>query len=108
MNDKTIGRRVALKRALTVLGAAAVAPTLLSACGGGEESLSCTDTSGLTPAQTSVRETQHYVDAAPNAAEKCSGCTFFTAGQAGACGGCTVVQGPIHPDGTCDLWVAQT
>jgi len=109
---RTIGRRGVMKRALTVLGAAAVAPTLLSACGGEEESsggggLSCDDTSGLEPAAVSMRQSQNYVDASPNADQNCANCNFYTAGQAGQCGSCSVVQGPIHPDGYCDLWAAQ-
>lgn len=113
---KTIGRRGAMKRALTVLGAAAVAPTLLSACGGEESGggggggggeLTCTDTTGLPPAAVQMRQSQHYVDSSPNPEQNCANCNFFSAGQAGQCGTCTVVQGPIHPDGYCDLWAAQ-
>lgn len=108
MSEKTIGRRGALKRALTVLGAAAVAPALFSACGGEESgALSCSDTSGLTPAQVTLRETQHYLDTSADPAKKCTDCNFFTAGQAAQCGTCTVIQGPIHPDGTCNLWAAR-
>lgn len=106
-SDTTIGRRGVLKRALTVIGAVSVAPVVLSACGGEEsEALTCTDTSGLTPAQIATRESQHYVDASPNPDQRCSNCNFFTAGQAGQCGTCTVIQGPIHPDGYCNLWAA--
>ncbi len=106
---KRIGRRGALKRALTVLGAVSVAPTLLVACGGEEESsggLSCNDTSGLEAAAVASRESQAYTDSSPNADQNCANCNFYTAGAAGACGTCAVVQGPIHPDGYCNLWAA--
>ena len=109
MSEETkIGRRGAMKRALTVLGAAAVAPTLLAAagCGSEEEGLTCTDTSGLTPPQIATRESQAYVDATANPNEKCSNCNFYTAGQPNACGSCSVIGGPIHPDGYCNLWAA--
>ena len=104
-----IGRRGVMKRALTVLGAAAIAPAVLTACGGEESeggALSCTDTSGLSEAQTATRSSQEYVDSSPNADQNCANCNFFTAGQAGQCGSCTVIQGPIHPDGYCNLWAA--
>lgn len=108
MSEKIIGRRGVMKRALTVLGAAAVAPALLSACGGEEESgLTCTDTSGLEPAAVTTRESQHYADTSTNAEQNCANCNFFTAGQANQCGSCTVIQGPIHADGYCNLWAAQ-
>ena len=104
-----IGRREAARRALTVLGAAAIAPSALMACGGeeGEGGLTCTDTSGLTPAQVSVRTTQAYVDSTPNEGQDCAGCRFYqAANSADACGTCQVVQGPIHPNGYCNLFAA--
>ena len=106
MSDSKIGRRAAARRALTVLGAAALAPSVLIGCGEeGGGGLSCNDTSGLEPAQVTTRESQHYADTAP-AADKCSNCRFFTAGQAGQCGSCSVIQGPINPNGNCDLFAA--
>lgn len=108
MKNDTIGRRGALKRALTVLGAAAVAPQLLSACGGEESGgLTCTDTTGLPAAAVTTRESQAYSDSSADPNKKCSACNFFTAGAAGQCGSCSVIQGPIHPDGTCNLWGAR-
>jgi len=108
--QKRIGRRGALKRALTVLGAVSVAPTLLAACGGEEEGggggLTCTDTAGLDPAALTTREGQAYTDSSSNADQNCGNCNFFTAGAANACGTCAVVQGPIHPEGYCNLWAA--
>lgn len=110
MNDSNMGRRDAARRALTVLGAAAVAPAALVACGGEEEGgggLTCTDTSGLAAAAVATRETQAYTDSSTHADQSCANCRFFTAGQAGQCGTCQVIQGPIHPDGHCNLWAAQ-
>ncbi|MCB9592463.1 MAG: high-potential iron-sulfur protein [Sandaracinaceae bacterium] len=110
MSDSKIGRRDAARRALTVLGAVMVAPSALVGCGGeeGGGALTCTDTTGLAAAAVATRESQNYTDSSPNAEQKCSGCRFFTAGQAGHCGTCQVVQGPIHPDGNCSLWAAQS
>ena len=109
MSDAKIGRRAAAKRALTVLGAAVIAPSVLVGCGGEEEggALTCTDTTGLEPGQIATRESQSYTDSSPNADQNCANCNFFQAGQAGACGTCQVIQGPIHPDGYCGLWAAR-
>ena len=111
--EKRIGRRGAMKRALTVLGAVTVAPTLLAACGsddddggGGGGGLSCTDTSGMEPAAVTAREAQAYTDSSSNAEQNCANCNFYTAGAANACGSCAVVQGPINPEGYCNLWAA--
>ena len=108
MSGTKIGRRGAIKRALTVLGASAVAPALLAACGGEEEAagLSCSDTTGLEAAAVTTREGQAYTDSSSNAEQNCANCSFYTAGAAGACGTCTVIQGTIHPDGYCNLWAA--
>lgn len=109
MSDAKMGRRDAARRALMVLGAAAIAPSALAACGGEEaaEELTCTDTAGLSPAEIQTRQSQNYVDHSPNENE-CSGCRFYQAPQQeGTCGGCQVIAGPIHPDGYCDLYAAQ-
>ena len=113
MNESKMGRRDATRRALTVLGAVFVAPSALAACGGEEEGgggggeLSCNDTSGLEQAQITAREAQNYVDRSTNAEQNCGNCRFYTAAGEGECGGCQVVQGPIHPEGYCNLWAAQ-
>lgn len=109
MSDGKIGRREAAKRMLMIFGAATVAPSVLAACGGGEESrgLTCTDTSGLQPAEITTRQTQEYTDSSPHPDKKCGNCRFYTAGAPNACGSCQVIRGPIHPDGYCKLWAAQ-
>lgn len=110
---------------LTVFGTAGiVTPIVISACGGGDggagqggtdeatavndANFSCTDTSGLTEQEIQMRENAEYVDATPNPDQYCANCELFEppAGDA-ECGGCQVIQGPIHPDGYCTLWVAQ-
>ena len=108
MEENRIGRRDALKRALTVLGAAAIAPTLLAGCGEeGGGALSCAGTDGLSAPEIATRNSQAYVEASANAEQTCANCNFFTAGQAGQCGTCTVIRGTINPAGYCNLWVAQ-
>lgn len=108
MTDQKIGRRDAAKRMLMVLGAAAVAPAALAACGGEEAGgLTCADTTGLTPAEITTRQSQQYTDDSPHADKQCGNCNFFTAGQANQCGSCTVIKGQIHPEGYCNLWAAK-
>jgi hypothetical protein len=109
MSKETMGRRDAAKRMLMVLGAAAVGPSVLAACGGeeGGDVLNCTDISGLSPAEITTRQSQAYSDISPHADKHCNNCNFFTAGQANACGSCTVIKGPIHPEGYCNLWAAK-
>ncbi len=108
MKKNEIGRRGVMKRALTVLGVATAAPHLLAACGSEESGgLTCTDTTGLAPAAVTTRTSQAYSDSSADPNKKCTDCNFFTAGQAGQCGTCSVIQGPIHPDGTCNLWAAR-
>ncbi|MFK7984488.1 MAG: high-potential iron-sulfur protein [Sandaracinaceae bacterium] len=105
--SKEIGRREAARRFLTVLGAAAVAPAALAACGGeeGGGELSCTDTTGLQPAAVTMRQQQNYVDASENAEQNCANCNFYTAPSGDGCGACSVLMNsPVHPDGHCGLW----
>lgn len=100
MHDK-LGRREILKRGLIVLAAAPV----LGACGGGG-GLDCSSTAGLDPAALANRTTQQYVEQSLRASSHCSVCRFFTAGAANACGSCTLIAGPINPNGYCNLFSA--
>jgi len=82
---------------------------VLAACGKKEEKkeLSCTDTSGLSPADVEMRNvTLAYVEKTPDPAKRCDNCQQFKAAPApGACGGCTILKGPINPAGYCKSWV---
>jgi hypothetical protein len=100
-----IARREALRHLALVCASAAVARFEI-AC---SKKTSCTDVTGLTPDEVTMRtQTAAYVDAAPDPAKKCIGCAQWAgAPSAGACGGCKVVKGPINPDGWCKLWVAK-
>lgn len=121
-NDKQNESRRNFLHKLAALGTVGVVtPTLLSACGGGDDGtevgaegevaeadFSCMDTSGLTEEQIQQRENTNYVDETPNEDMRCDNCQLYTEPEEGAqCGGCQVVPGPIHPAGYCDLWVAQ-
>lgn len=102
-----IGRRYCLRT--TFIAGAAGATGLLAACGGkkktaSKSTLSCKDTSGLTPAEKQMREQLAYVDKSPQAAKNCANCSFFQSKGDNACGGCTLIKGPIHPQGYCNSW----
>lgn len=63
---------------------------------------SCVD-----PSSESLRESMHYADPAPNPAEACSACGFFTAEGKSACGNCVIMSGPVSAHGHCDSWSAK-
>lgn len=67
----------------------------------------CNDLSGLTKDEIATRSTFKYVEVSDDPAKVCTNCNFWEAPEGGAkCGGCTLVKGPIHPDGGCMSWVA--
>ena len=69
----------------------------------------CADLTGLTEDQKSFREDTGYVAETPIPAERCDNCQYWRAPRGEApCGGCTVIAGPIHPAGYCDLWEEQS
>ena len=123
-DENAISRRNFLQR-MSLLGAVSIgAGSVLSACGGGSENadagdtdggetdaasaeFSCTDTSGLTEQELATRQNLNYVDESPYPEKLCSNCQFFQPAGENECGGCTLIKGPIHPDGYCDSWVAK-
>lgn len=120
-----LNRREFFKRAAVLGALAAGGVTMLSACdkggeagggkaaapeakgGGGGGELSCTDTTGLEPAQISVRESLNYVDKTEKADQDCANCVLYKPAAEGECGGCATVPGPIHPKGWCSAWAAK-
>ena len=121
-DSKPLNRREFLERA-ALLGALTVgAGTLLAACEqpaptNGEEpapaaengDFSCDspeDVAGLSEAEMQTREANNYVDQTPNPEQRCDNCALWEDPAAGEdCGGCSVVAGPIHPAGWCQIWV---
>ncbi len=72
-----------------------------------DQVFSCSDISELTGAEASLRNTFEYTDQSPKEAQNCANCTLYIATESG-CGGCATIKGPIHPQGYCTLWAAQT
>ena len=87
---------------MAVVGAV---PALLHGCT--KEEFSCNDISGLRRKDLELRTSLKYVDASPHGETKnCTNCEFFVKGDKNQCGKCTLVQGPIHPQGYCGAWAA--
>lgn len=53
-----------------------------------------------------MRASLKYVELSPHGAERdCRNCEFWIPEEAGAaCGGCTLIPGPISPTAYCDVW----
>ena len=97
-------RREANRHLLTLVAGIA-APAALFGCA---KSPSCSDVSGLSPDDLRVRtETAKYVEQSPEAGKNCAGCSLYKPAAEGQCGACTVVKGPINPNGYCTLFVAK-
>ena len=109
--DKKLSRRDFMRRAMALGAAAVVAPSLWSACspggggGGGGGELSCANPPGLQPAQADMRRSLNYVDRTANASQRCDNCQLYIQPTSeGACGGCQLPLGPVHPAGWCSSW----
>jgi hypothetical protein len=106
MNDsKKLSRRELLQGLALGVAAAATLP-VLSGC---KKELACTDTTGLSDVDLTLRNAQAYVDKAPDPAKSCSGCALFNApGAPNTCGSCKLIKGPVNPAGWCKAWVQKT
>ncbi len=106
MSDK-LSRRDVLQRS-AALGA--IAALSAAACGKKTPTLSCADTTGLSPADVQIRTTTlAYTEHSTEPGKMCSGCQQFVAPPApGTCGTCKILKGPINPAGYCKSFVAKT
>jgi hypothetical protein len=92
----SITRRQMLRGAAVVVGALSTAAKAIAA--------PCASPSA---SDSGMRQSLHYVEASPNPAQKCSGCSFFSDPK-GACGQCAIFSGPANIDGHCDSWAARS
>ncbi len=90
-------RRVFLAR-IAAGGAAIGVLQTLGCGGGGGDSFSCNE--NVDQAAQGTRSALQYRDASTDPNKKCIDCVLYT-GNATACGTCSAVPGPIHPNGTC-------
>ena len=101
--------RFTRRRVLRALALAPVAAAALSACSKKDAPDSCQDVSGLSDADKSTRTTLQYTDRAPAQDKQCRLCSFYQpAPEPTKCGSCTLVKGPIHPNGYCTAFAAKT
>jgi hypothetical protein len=92
----SIDRRQLLRGAAAIVGALAPASSAIAApCAAPDAS------------DASLRSSLHYTESSPNAAQTCSGCSFFSDPQ-GACGKCMIFSGPASMSGHCDSWSARS
>ena len=84
------------RRTLFLLGGASL---LEVACGKPEVPEKCPG--DVSPASETLRTNLKYVEKSSDAAKYCLDCTQYRPGPEGQCGGCSLIEGPIHPHGTC-------
>ena len=103
MTSPPISRRDALLRTFAFSAAALIPASALVAC---KKELVCTDTTGLSPDELAARQTTFkYAEPSMDTSKVCDGCQQYKAPQmTGACGGCVIMKGPIHPKAGCTVW----
>lgn len=116
MDSKSLNRKDFLKQ-FGLMGVAVVgATTLITACGGGETPAPaevpaaaavdpCTDTTGLTETDLTLRRNLNYIEETTIAEQRCDNCQLYKAPENG-CGGCLLFAGPVTAAGWCSSWVA--
>jgi hypothetical protein len=95
-----LARRDIMRRGVQILSAMSLLPL---AARRANAAASCSD-----PSSESLRTSLHYADAAPNAAQSCSACSFFTAEPKQPCGNCAIMSDRVNPKGHCDSWSAKS
>ena len=84
-----------------------VAGGFLAACKGMSSGGECADVSALSESDKQLRfQTLEYADRSSDPARTCAGCIQFE--EAGNCGKCQIIRGPISPGGRCKRWVTKT
>lgn len=67
----------------------------------------CNKSSGLSTSDVKARDDTQYVEPSPTPSTACDICQYWIDGNANSCGGCRLLRGPIHPKGTCRLFVGK-
>lgn len=92
------------RRSLLVLIPGALGASLAAGCKEKEPD-SCVDASTLAPTEAKVRTTLNYQDRSPDPEKVCSQCVqYLEPPEAGSCGSCKIMKGPVHPRGTCNVF----
>lgn len=90
----------ATRRAL--LGAALAAPAAAWGTVAAAQA-ACVDLAALPSGQRSMRKGLNFKMVSEDASRRCGGCAFYAATE-GACGKCTIFNGPVPAQGHCDSW----
>jgi len=91
------------RRALLGHTACVVSLMVLPACSK-KEPVTCGGTNPSAEDQK-IRTQLQYTDQAAEPARVCKNCVqYVEASEAGACGTCKLIKGPIHPRGTCAVF----
>jgi hypothetical protein len=92
-----------LSRRTMTLASAASASLLVLGCK--EDDFSCAESPDLSEADKTVRSSLGYQDRASDPAQACKLCRQFASGD--GCGSCKVMAGPVHPMGTCKIFMGE-
>jgi hypothetical protein len=95
MKSRHISRRHLLLSTAVVLGASSMATKAMAD--------TCATPDGP---DASLRQSLHYVESGPDAAEQCKACSFFSEPD-GSCGKCAIFNGAANAGGHCDSWSAR-
>lgn len=90
-----------LRRELLGHTATAAYALFLVACG--KKTVTCAP-AALSPENAKLRKTLKYLDSSPDPAKTCRQCQQYL--PADGCGTCKLLPGPIHPTGTCAVFVS--
>jgi hypothetical protein len=107
MSDASLSSRRAFLR--QSLGQGTLGLVVLVAGGGcGKMRFTCTDTSGLSDTDKQQRVTLAYTDTSADPNKLCKDCVQWLPPQGSGCGACKVMKGPVHPEGTCNLFAKKS
>lgn len=110
MDAKQRARRRFLERVMGVgfaVGAGALLGGFAHAQGDMRPADQPCEADDLSDQQKQARDSLQYTDSSPKEGQYCHNCQYWQpAGSAQDCGGCSIVPGPIHPQGWCSAWVA--
>jgi hypothetical protein len=98
---KLVGRRAALKVLGAGLTAASGLLALAASPAAAEGALSCKNLIEVDEAGTALRRSSQYKEKSPAPDKACTVCSQYLVAAHGACGGCRLMPGAVHPDGTC-------
>lgn len=108
MSDN-VTRKDFLKKLAGSSVAVAAGASLITACGESKPAKDpCTDTSGLSESDKTMRQNLGYVEKTPDVSKNCKNCQLYKMPEGGSkCGGCTLFGGPVTDNGYCNSWVAK-